>query len=143
VRDQVGPCRRLAEPLAQRHRVVGEVEDERLPQPEDGAQFGRQARVEDAAGQADLDAHQPGLPRGLEQPGDPEPADPQPVGDVDLGDALQVELPRHQRGQHDFRRPISRQAGHECLHTCAHLSVFISYWQLFLTLPSRTFTVSS
>src|SRR6185437_3018406 len=98
-------------------------------------------RVERAAGQADLDADEPALPRRIEQPGDAEPADSQPVRDVDLGDALQVKLPRYPRGQDNFGRPVRRQAGHKTPPSCAHLSALISYLQLFLTLPSREFTV--
>ncbi len=125
VRDQVRPSTSpgvirsistwpggLAEALAQRRLVFGEVEDERVPQAEGRAQLGGQAGVERAARQADLDADEPAFPRGIEQPGHPEPADPEPVRDVDLGDALQVELPRHPRGQDNFGRSVCRQAGH-------------------------------
>jgi hypothetical protein len=132
----------LAEPSPQRLLVVvGEVEHERVLEAERRAQFGRQARVQVSAGQADLDAHHPRGPRGVEQPGDPEPADAEPVRDVDLGDALQVKLPRYPRGQDNFGRPVRRQAGHKTPPSCAHLSALISYLQLFLTLPSREFTV--
>jgi hypothetical protein len=96
----------------QRRLVVGEVEHERVLEPERGAQLRRQARVEAAARQADLDAHHPRIARALEQPGDAEPADTQPVRDVDLGDALEVELPRHPRGQDHLGRAVCRQAGH-------------------------------
>jgi hypothetical protein len=90
-----------------RRLVVGEVEHERVPQPEDRAQLGRQGRVQAAAGQADLDADHARIPGSLEQPGDPEPADAQPVGDVHLGDTLEVVLPRDPGGQHHLGRAVS------------------------------------
>ena len=92
--------------------VIGEVEHEGVPEPEGRAQLGGQARVQVAAGQADLDPHHAGVPGALEQPGDAEPANAQPVGDVDLGHTLEIELPGHPRGQDNFGRPIRRQAGH-------------------------------
>ena len=114
-RDEVHQrlARGLAQPVPQRLLVVvGEVEHEGVPEPEGRAQLRRQARVQASAGQADLDADHARVPGALEQPGDPEPADAQPVGDVDLGDALEVVLPRHPGGQDNLGRPICRQAGH-------------------------------
>jgi hypothetical protein len=75
-------------------------------QAERGAELSRQPGVERAARQTDLDAHQAALAGGIEQPRDAEPADTEPVGDVDFGDAFQVELPRHPRGEDNFGRPI-------------------------------------
>jgi hypothetical protein len=115
-RDEVHQrlARGLAEPMPQCLLVVvGKIEHERVAKAEGRAQFGRQARVQVPSGQADLDAHHPGVAGRVEQPGDPEPADAQPVGDVDLGDALEVELPGHARSQDNFGRPIRRQADHD------------------------------
>jgi hypothetical protein len=101
-RDEVHQrlARGLAEPVPQRLLVlVGEVEHERVLEPEGRAQLRRQARVQGPPGQADLDAHHPRVAGGVEQPRNPEPADAQPVGDVDFGDALEVELARHPGGQ--------------------------------------------
>jgi hypothetical protein len=108
-RDEVHQrlARGLAEPVPQSLLVVvGEVEHEGVPEAEGRAQFGRQARVKVSPGQADIDAHHPRVTRRVEQAGDPEPADAQLVGDVDLGDALEVELPGHPRSQNNFGRPI-------------------------------------
>jgi len=107
-------ARGLAEPVPQCLLiVVGKVEHEGVAKAEGRAQFGRQARVQVPSGQADLNAHHPSIAGRVEQPGDPEPADAQPVGDVDLGDALEVELPGHARSQDNFGRPIRRQADHD------------------------------
>jgi hypothetical protein len=57
------------------------------------------------------------VPGGVDQPGRPEPADAHLIGDIDLRDALEVELPRHPGGQHHFGRPIRRQAGHAASNT--------------------------
>jgi len=111
--------RGLAQPVPERLLVlVGEVEHEGVLETEGRAQLRRQARVQAPSGQADLEAHHPRVTGGVEQPGDPEPADAQPVGDVDLGGALEVELPRHPGGQDNFGRPICRQAGHALLQPC-------------------------
>jgi hypothetical protein len=98
--------------------LVGEVEHERVLEPESRAQLRRQARVQGPPGQADLDAHHPRVAGGVEQPGNPEPADAELVGDVDLGDALEVELARHPGGQDNLGRPIRRQTGHALLQPC-------------------------
>ncbi len=151
-RDQVH--QRLARGLAQAPSqgllvLVGKVEHEGVPEPEGRAQLRGQARVQAAAGQADLDADHPRVTGGVEQPGHPEPADAQPAGDVDLGDAFEVVLPRHPGGQDHLGRPISRQAGHVSpspvdpgpIDLIAQMSVHISYWHLFLTLPRKKITV--
>jgi hypothetical protein len=120
-RDEVHQrlARGFAQPVPQRLLVlVGEVEHERMLEPEDRAQLGRQAHLQVAPGQADLDAHHPRVAGGVEQPGNPEAADAEPVGDVDLGDTLDVELARHPGGQDNLGRPIRRQTGHALLQSC-------------------------
>jgi hypothetical protein len=84
--------------------VVRGVHDDRVLQSEPVLQPGRQLDV-DLALMADLDAHQPAVACGVEQPGDLEPAQPELVGDLDLRTAVEVIAAGDGGREHDLGGP--------------------------------------
>jgi hypothetical protein len=109
---------RLTEPAPESGLViVWKAEDEGVLEPEYRAQLGRQAGIQVAAWEPDLDAHHAALAGRLKEPGDTETADAEAIGDVHLRGALEIVLPGDPCREDDLRGAVDRQSRHVAPHS--------------------------